>query len=199
MYFFTMALKGYTVNPYSRGSKKHINVVFLDGGVPSKSKKLVISLDHRGRALCIEWKLSEKLFTVLQAMAQGIPKDSSCFNGYGHTHYRMHQARVHPIKKCYWLVPQVLPLDQECTGNPVIMRWDMPTNEFNEFEGRKHRQFNSMYMMTLKVAKDCHTLTSGPKFAGIANFGDVVSSKSRSRGDSGGSRGGGGGSRRGEW
>jgi hypothetical protein len=65
-------------------------------------------------------------------------------------------------------------------------------NKFVEFKGRKHRQFNSMYVTTLKVAKDCHTLPSGPKFAGIANFKDVGSSKSRRGGGGGGSRGGGG-------
>jgi hypothetical protein len=36
-----------------------------------------------------------------------------------------------------------------------------------------HRQFNSMYVLTLQVAKDHHTLTTGPKSMGIANFGDV--------------------------
>jgi hypothetical protein len=39
-----------------------------------------------------------------------------------------------------------------------------------------------MYVATLKVAKDCKTLTSGPKFAGMANFGDVKLSKSMNEG-----------------
>jgi hypothetical protein len=30
-----------------------------------------------------------------------------------------------------------------------------------------------MYLMTLKVAKDRHTLASGPNYAGIAHFGPV--------------------------
>jgi hypothetical protein len=150
-YFSTTALKGYTVNPYSRGSKNRIGVVFHDGSVHSKTEEPVISLNE-GKVLHVEWKLPEKLFTDLQAMAQGIRKDSSCFNGYGHTQDRMHQAGVHPIKKCYRLVPQVPPLDQECTGNPVTMHWDVPTDVFVEFEGREHWQFNSMYMTTLKVA-----------------------------------------------
>jgi hypothetical protein len=30
-----------------------------------------------------------------------------------------------------------------------------------------HRQFNSMYVATLKVAKNCHAIILGPKFAGI--------------------------------
>jgi hypothetical protein len=81
MYFSTTALKGYTMNPYSRGSKNRIDVVFQNGSVPSKSKEPVISLDHGGKALRAEWKLPEKLFTDLQATAQGIPKDSAHFNG----------------------------------------------------------------------------------------------------------------------
>ncbi len=49
-----------------------------------------------------------------------------------------------------------------------------------------------MYVVTLKVAKDHRTLTSGPKFASMANFGDVrLNNKSKNGG--GGGRGGGGG------
>ncbi len=36
-----------------------------------------------------------------------------------------------------------------------------------------HVQFNSMYMTTLKVAKNCNTGISGPKFVGIAQFGTL--------------------------
>jgi hypothetical protein len=109
-YFSMMALKGFTVNPYSRGSKNCINVVFHNGGVPSKSEEPVISLNHGGKALRVKWKrvkwkLPKMLFTDLQATAQRIPKDSARFNGYGHTQDCMHQARVHPIEKYYRLVP----------------------------------------------------------------------------------------------
>ena len=34
-YFSTTCKKGYTVNPWSQGSKQYIDVVFHDGGVPS--------------------------------------------------------------------------------------------------------------------------------------------------------------------
>ena len=85
----------------------------------------------------------------------------------------------------------MLTLDQECTGNPIIKRWDVPTDAFVQCEGGMHRQFNSMYVVTLKVAKDRKTLTSGPKFAGMANFRDVRLSKCKNGG--GGGRGGGGG------
>jgi hypothetical protein len=43
-----------------------------------------------------------------------------------------------------------------------------------------------MYEMTLKVSKDCHTLTLGPKFAGIAKFGDVGVGSIKRDGDGGG-------------
>ncbi len=48
--------------------------------------------------------------------------------------------------------------------------------------------------MTLKVTKDHHTLTLGPKFEGITKFRDVRSLKCNG-GGGGGGRGGGKGSR----
>ena len=117
-YFSTTTLKGFMVNSYCRGSKNRFDVVFQDSGVPSKAEEPVITLDHGGKALRVEWKLPEKLFTDLQATAQGINKDSAQFNGYGHTQDRMQQAGVHPVERFYRSVPQVLTLDQECTGNP---------------------------------------------------------------------------------
>ncbi len=46
----------------------------------------------------------------------------------------MHQAGVHPVKKCYRSVPQVLLLDQECTANLVTIHWDVWTKVFLEFK-----------------------------------------------------------------
>ena len=82
-YFSTTTLKGFTVNPYSRGSKNRIDVVFHASGVPSKAEEPVVTLDHGGRALGVEWKLPEKLFTDLQATAQGINEDSADSMGTG--------------------------------------------------------------------------------------------------------------------
>ena len=50
-YFLTMTLKGYTVNPYTKGLKNRIDVVFHKGGMPSNSGKPVMMLDLRGKAL----------------------------------------------------------------------------------------------------------------------------------------------------
>jgi hypothetical protein len=52
-----------------------------------------------------------------------------------------------------------------------------------------------MYMMTLKVAKDCHTLILCLKFAKKVRFGNV----NNCRGGGGGGTSGGGGSSRGKW
>jgi hypothetical protein len=37
-----------------------------------------------------------------------------------------------------------------------------------------HRQFNLMYVTTLKVVKNHHTIVLGPKFTGIAQFGNIA-------------------------
>ncbi len=59
-----------------------------------------------------------------------------------------------------------------------------------------HYQFNLMYVTTLKVAKNCHTIVLGPKFAGIAQFGNI--GNNRGGGGVGGTNGGGGGGK-GKW
>jgi hypothetical protein len=185
-YFSTTCKKGYTVNPWSKETKNFIDVVFHDGGVPTKSEEPNITLDEGGK------ELPEKLFTAIQATAQQIPMDSARYNGYCNTQDHMKAAGVHPVEKCYRSVPQVVHLEQECTGVPDTMRYDVPTNNHVAFEGTWHRQFNSMYVSTLQVAKDRHTLTTGPKSMGIASFGDVEPS----RGMFGGGGGYGGGSGR---
>jgi hypothetical protein len=89
----------------------------------------------------------------------------------------------------------VIALGRECTGNPITNCWCVLTNKVVHYNGRNHIQFNSMYVTTLKVAKDCHTLTLGLKFARIAKFGDVGSLKCYG----GGRVEGGGKGSRGEW
>jgi hypothetical protein len=180
------------VNHYSKGSKNCINVVFHEGGIPSKRAQPIMSPDQGGKALKGEWKLSEHIFTDEQATAQAISKDSAWYNGYADTPNRIHQAWVMPANKFYQGAPQVITLDQECMGNPVNNFWCVLTSKVVHYESRDHIQFNSMYVTTLKVTKDCPTLTSGPMFVGITKFGDVGSLKR-----DGGGRGGGGGVGRG--
>jgi hypothetical protein len=152
-----------------------------------------ITLDEGGVALRVEWKLPEKLFTATQATAQSIPVDSAWYNGYCNTQDQMKAARVHPIEGCYRSVPQVVNLEHECTGIPKTLRFDVPTNNHVRFENGWHRQVNSMYVSTLQVVKDRHTLATGPKSVGTANFGDVEPVRDGYGGFRGGGGGGGGG------
>jgi hypothetical protein len=86
---------------------------------------------------------------------------------------------------------QVVHLDQECTGNPTTKHWKILNNEVVHYDNRDHIQFNSMYVMTLKVAKARHTLTLGPKFAGIAHVGSAKAKNHKGGGGGGTGRGGG--------
>ena len=54
MYFSTTCKKGYTVNPWSKGTKNYIGVVFHDGGVLDSSEEPNITLDEGGKALRVE-------------------------------------------------------------------------------------------------------------------------------------------------
>jgi hypothetical protein len=101
------------------------------------------------------------------------------------------------VKEYHWGAPQVIQLNQECTGNPKTCCWALLTNKVVNWMGRDHIQFNSMYVTTLKVAKDRHTLVSGPKFAEIAYFGNVETN--RGGGGGGGTGGGGDKCSRGGW
>ncbi len=62
----TNTKKGNTVNPYSKGSKNCINVVFHEGGLPPKSAKPMMMLNLGGKALHIEWKASDHLYSNKQ-------------------------------------------------------------------------------------------------------------------------------------
>jgi hypothetical protein len=71
-YFSTMILKGYMVNPYSKGSKNMINVVFHKGGMPPESKKLLMLLNLGGRL----FKLSGRHLKSFTQMSKQPPKAS---------------------------------------------------------------------------------------------------------------------------
>ena len=110
----------YTVNPYAHSSKNKIDVVLHEGGVPSKDAQPQVSLLLGGKTLSVQWKTSEKLFSELQASAQGIARDSSRFMGYSNTMQEMKKAGVVAIEGYYRGPPQIIKLDVECTGEPKV-------------------------------------------------------------------------------
>jgi hypothetical protein len=111
-YFSTTTLKGYTVNPYSKGSKNMINIGFHKGRVPLESRKPVMLLNLRGKALRVEWKAAKSLYSDKQATCQGIQVDSTCYHGYADTMDRMYQSGVTAINSYHRGVPQVISLKQ---------------------------------------------------------------------------------------
>ena len=134
MYFSTTCKKGYNVNPWLKGTKNYIDVVFHNGDVPDKTEEPNITLDEGGKALRVEWKLPKKLFTAMQATAQSIPVDSARHNVYCNTQDQMKAAGVHPVKKCYRSGPQVVSLKHKCTGIPKTFHFDVLTNNHVPYE-----------------------------------------------------------------
>ena len=163
--------RGFTVNPYVQGTKNKIDVVLHEGGVPPKDAQPQVSLLPGGRMLSVLWKTPEKLYSELQAAVQGIPRNSSRYTGYSDTMQVMVSAGVRAIDGFHRGAPQLIHLDIECTGNPKIKVFQVPTKQKVSFMGMKHMQFNCMYVVTLKVASDRHGLTAQPTNAGIADFG----------------------------
>ena len=170
-YFSTSTTKVFTVNPYSKGNKSLIDVVFHEGGYPAESAQPRITLLPGGKVLQVEWKSAEVLFSVAQASAQKIKRNSSRFAGYADTVDKMGAANEVAIDGYHKGKPQVIHLDQECTGLPKTIRWGM-RSEQSVWDGQQwHTQYNSMYVTTLKVARERHTVASGIKLGGISSFG----------------------------
>jgi hypothetical protein len=178
----------YTVNPYAHSSKNKIDVVLHEGGVPSKDAQPQVSLLLGGKTLSVQWKTSEKLFSELQASAQGIARDSSRFMGYSDTMQELKKAGVVPIEGYYRGPPQIIKLDVECTGEPKVKISPVLSKETVFYKGKQHVQFNSMYVCTLKVAGERHGITAQAQRGEIVDFGFLGSQNSASI-----DRGGGGG------
>ena len=156
--------------------------------MPSKDAQPQVSLLLGGKTLSVQWKTSEKLFSELQASAQGIARDSSRFMGYSDTMQEMKKAGVVAIEGYYRGPPQIIKLDVECTGEPKVKIRPFPTKETVLYNGKHHIQFNSMYVCTLKVAGERHGITAQAQRGEIVDFGVLGSQNSASI-----DRGGGGG------
>jgi hypothetical protein len=162
----------YTMNPYAHGLKNKIDIVLHEGGVPSKDAQPQVSLLLGGKTLSVQWKTSKKLFSELQASAQGIPRVSSRFMGYSDTMQEMKKAGVIATDGFFRGPHQIIQLGVECTGNPTkVKQCPVLTKEKVFYKGKDHVQFNSMYVCTLKVAGNQHGITAQPKRGDIVNFG----------------------------
>ena len=184
--------KGFTVNPYSKGSKSRVDIVVHDSGVPSDDRKPNIKLDVGGRSVEFEWKLLESHFSDEQAEVQAIDRNSSRYSAYEDTMDKMHKAGTKAVDGFFRGTSQVVDLNVECTGVPTTQRYNILTDKTVYYKGREHIQFDSMYVTTLKVAKGRHSRVKATKEAGIAAFGKLKSEPVSGRGNDGGGGGGGG-------
>jgi hypothetical protein len=170
----------YTVNPYAHRSKKKINVVLHEGGVPSKDAQPQVTLLLGEKTLSIQWKTSEKLFSELQASVQGFARDSSRFMGYSDTMQELKNAGVVATEGYYRGPPQIIKLDVECTGKLKVKISPVLTKETVLYKGKQHVQFYSMYVCTMKVAGEQHSITAQTQRGGIVDFGFLGSQNSAS-------------------
>jgi hypothetical protein len=78
----------------------------------------------------------------------------------------------------------------ECTGNPTVKISPVLTKETVLYKGKHRVQFNSMYVCTLKVAGNQHSISAQTQRGDIVDFGFLGSQESASI-DCGGGGGGG--------
>jgi hypothetical protein len=100
--------------------------------------------------------------------------------GYSNTMQLMRNNGVTTVEGYHKGAPQIIHLDVECTGNPKVMCWKVPTKVRVYYDKKEHIQFNTMYVCTLKVAEDRHGLQKQPEDTGIADFGFLGSQNSAS-------------------
>jgi hypothetical protein len=82
--------------------------------------------------------------------------------GYSDTMQALANTGVVAINGYHQGTPQLIPLDVECTGDPVKI-WSVPTKEMVLFNGKKHVQLNAMHVCTLKLAGNWHGITAQPQ------------------------------------
>ncbi len=165
---------GFIINIYTKGSKNKINIVLHEGSVPPKDAQPHNTLLPGGMMLNVQWKAPEKLYTEQQATTQKIKRNSSLFMGYSNTMQLMRNNGVAPLEGNHRGAPQIIHLD--VTGDPKVKHWKVPT-KVRVYHDKKHIQFNTMYVCTMKVAKNRHSLTAQPEDAGIVDFGFLGSQK----------------------
>ncbi len=154
--------------------------------MPSKDAQPQVSLLLGGKTLSVQWKTLEKLFSKLQAPAQGIARDSSHFMGYSDTMQELKKAGVVATEGYYRGPPQIIKLDVECTGEPKVKISPVLTKETVLYKGKQHVQFNSMNVCTLKVAGKRHGITAQMQRGEIVDFGFLGSQTSGGGGSDGG-------------
>jgi hypothetical protein len=156
-----------TINPYTKGSKNKVDIIPHEGSVPPNNAQPHVTLLSGGMTLSIQWKAPEKLYTKQQATTQKIRRESAHFMGYSNTMQLMRNNGVTPMEGYHRGAPQIIHLDVKCTGDPKVKHWKVLTKVRVYHDKKEHKQFNMMYVCTMKVARGRHGLTVQPEDAGL--------------------------------
>jgi hypothetical protein len=69
--------------------------------------------------------------------------------GFSNTMQLMRKNGVTTIEGYHRGAHQIIHLDVECTGDPKVMRWKVPTKVRVYYDKKEHIQFNTMYVCML--------------------------------------------------
>jgi hypothetical protein len=78
--------------------------------------------------------------------------------GYSNTMQLMRKNGVTTMEGYHRGATQIIHLDVKCMGNQKVKHWKVPTKVRVYYDKKEHIQFNTMYVCTLKVVKDRHSL-----------------------------------------
>ncbi len=127
--------KGFTINPYSKGSKNKVDIIVHNSGVPTEHGQPTIKLTLGGKSVKIEWKLPESHFTDEQAEVQAIDPNSARYNAYTDTMDKLYRSGNQVVNGFFRGAPQVVKLNVECTGVPKTERFNVLTDRTVCYQG----------------------------------------------------------------
>jgi hypothetical protein len=187
--------KPYTVNDYPADDHDVIDLVLHEGGCPTANAQPNVNLQSDGMSVAVAWKIPCALLSDEQAKALQIPRGSTRYQAYNNTMQAMSRDGVRSIDGSYYIgEPQIIPLGVKCVGVPVVRRHTYPVGYWKTSDGKRHKQFNSMYVIQLRVDNVRVGLARQVEEGGEASFGFCGSQDSAgSEGQGGGRNGGGGG------
>ena len=102
--------------------------------------------------MAVAWKIPCALLSDEQAKALQIPRDSRRYQAYNNTMQAMSKDGVRVHDGSYYIgEPQIIPLSVKCVGVPRVRRHTYSVGYWQTSDGKKHKQFSSMYVVELRV------------------------------------------------
>ena len=171
----------WTTQQYAVGSHNIIDLVLHVAGVPSRSAQPEVLLSSDGMNVSVGWKTPIELLSDKQAMAQKISPLSGRFQAYNDTMQAMNRDGIRNTGKYYIGDPQIVELLAKCVEVIEIERLVYPVGTYN-----KQQQYNSIYVVKLRVDNVRVGLAGHVKEGGEISFGFLSSQESAGSGKYGG-------------